>query len=98
MPTRKKTRGALRSPATRKPRRRGEADRTAEFETTLRESAAGQRYQLRLYVSGTSPRSGQAIANVRLLCDEFLFGRYDLEVIDIYQAWPRVSKSSLHPR
>ena len=44
-----------------------------------------QRYELRLYVSGSSPRSGQAIANVRSVCDEFLAGRYDLEVIDIYQ-------------
>lgn len=59
--------------------------RTAEFERLLLESSKTQRYELRLYVTGTSPRSGQAIANIRALCEEFLPGRYDLEVIDIYQ-------------
>lgn len=40
---------------------------------------------LKLYVTGTTLRSAEAIANVRSLCDEHLAGRYDLEVIDIYQ-------------
>ncbi len=61
------------------------ADRTAEFEDMLRATSQTQRYELRLYVTGTSQRSGQAIANVRSLCEEYLAGRYDLEVIDIYQ-------------
>jgi circadian clock protein KaiB len=42
-------------------------------------------YVLRLFVTGMSPRSQQAIANVRGLCEEYLKGRYDLDVIDIYQ-------------
>ncbi len=58
---------------------------TADFEKLLRQTAAKERYELKLYVTGTSPRSGQAIANVRALCEEHLAGRYDLEVIDIYQ-------------
>lgn len=58
---------------------------TAAFEKLLRETASKERYELKLYVTGTSPRSGQAIANVRSLCEEYLAGRYDLEVIDIYQ-------------
>jgi circadian clock protein KaiB len=44
-----------------------------------------ERYKLRLYVTGASARSGRAIENVRALCDRYLEGRYDLEVIDIYQ-------------
>jgi circadian clock protein KaiB len=44
-----------------------------------------QRYVLRLYVAGMTPRSTQAIQNIRKICDEHLSGRYDLEVIDIYQ-------------
>jgi len=44
-----------------------------------------RRYQLRLFITGTSPRSIQAIANIRSVCEEYLSGRYDLEVIDIYQ-------------
>lgn len=55
------------------------------FEKLLRQTAVKERYELKLYVTGTSPRSGQAIANVRALCEEYLAGRYDLEVIDIYQ-------------
>jgi circadian clock protein KaiB len=58
---------------------------TAEFEKLLSRTAQKERYELKLYVTGTSPRSGQAIANVRSLCEEYLTGRYDLEVIDIYQ-------------
>ena len=42
-------------------------------------------YVLRLYVTGLTPRSTLAIANVRKICDEHLAGRYELEVIDLYQ-------------
>jgi len=44
-----------------------------------------QRYVLRLYVTGKTPRSTKAVENLRAICDEYLEGRYDLEVIDIYQ-------------
>jgi circadian clock protein KaiB len=40
---------------------------------------------LRLYVTGLTPRSTQAIAVLRAVCEEHLAGRYDLEVIDLYQ-------------
>jgi circadian clock protein KaiB len=43
------------------------------------------RYVLRLYVSGATPRSAEAIANLSEICEERLKGRYDLQVIDIYQ-------------
>ena len=43
------------------------------------------KYLLRLYVAGTSPRSIRAILNARTVCDENLEGRYELEVIDIFQ-------------
>jgi circadian clock protein KaiB len=42
-------------------------------------------YILRLYVTGMTPRSTRAIENVRNICERHLHGRYDLEVIDIYQ-------------
>ena len=42
-------------------------------------------YVLRLYVTGLTPRSTRAIENVRAICEEHLQGRYELEVIDIYQ-------------
>ncbi len=43
------------------------------------------RYVLRLYVAGTTPKSIRAIENIKRICEEFLAGRYDLEVVDIYQ-------------
>jgi circadian clock protein KaiB len=52
--------------------------------------ATGQpnpRYVLRLYVTGSTPRSARAISNIRKICEEHLEGRYDLEIVDI----------SLHP-
>jgi circadian clock protein KaiB len=49
------------------------------------DEAPGGRWVLRLYVTGLTPRSVQAIANLRAICDEHLAGRYELEVIDIYQ-------------
>ena len=42
-------------------------------------------YLLRLYVTGSTPRSARAIENLRRVCEEFLPGRYELEVVDIYQ-------------
>lgn len=47
--------------------------------------AAPERYILRLYVTGMRARSAHAVANLRAICDAYLEGRYDLEVIDIYQ-------------
>ena len=44
-----------------------------------------ERYILRLYVTGMTARSARAIENLRAICDEYLDGRYDLEVVDIYQ-------------
>jgi circadian clock protein KaiB len=57
---------------------------------TLDSSANGSapdetRYVLRLYVTGSTPRSMRAIANIKAICDEHLQGRYTLEVIDVYQ-------------
>lgn len=41
------------------------------------------RYRLRLYVSGSTMKSQTAVINVRRMCEEYLKGRHDLEVIDI---------------
>lgn len=49
------------------------------------DSAEQQRYLLRLYVTGTTPASLRAIERVREFCEERLSGRFELEVIDIYQ-------------
>lgn len=46
---------------------------------------AGSHFQFQLFITGHTPRSTQAVANLRSLCEEHLLGRYDLEVIDLYQ-------------
>lgn len=60
------------------------SEKTAEYERLLEESKTAK-YLLRLYVSGTTPRSLQAIESVRAICDEHLSDRYEIEVIDVYQ-------------
>ncbi len=42
-------------------------------------------YQLKLYVAGATPRSAQATRNIAALCEKHLKGRYELDVVDIYQ-------------
>lgn len=46
---------------------------------------APQRIVLRLYVTGGAPRSALAVRKVTGICERHLAGRYDLEVIDLYQ-------------
>ncbi len=57
---------------------------TEEFEKEAANSGRTE-HVLRLYVTGMTPRSTRAIANVRNLCEEHLKGAYELKVIDIYQ-------------
>jgi circadian clock protein KaiB len=60
-------------------------DETAAFEKALSAGRDAEHYLLRLYVTGTTPRSARAIQNIRAICEKKLHGRYDLEVVDIYQ-------------
>jgi len=70
----------------RKGRRRREVpvDSTAEFERALEEKKK-ERYVLKLYIAGNTFRSQTAVENIKTICEENLKGRYDLEVVDIYQ-------------
>ncbi|MHB8110687.1 MAG: circadian clock KaiB family protein [Syntrophorhabdaceae bacterium] len=61
------------------------ANSTADFEKALSEKHKISRYILRLYVTGLTPKSRQAILNVKRICEEHLKGHYELEVIDISQ-------------
>ena len=53
--------------------------------TTARRKASSSRYVLKLYVAGQSPKSVNAIANIKKICEVSLQGRYVLDVIDLYQ-------------
>jgi circadian clock protein KaiB len=54
------------------------------FEKALQDTR-GKHYLLRLYITGTSPRSMRAIGNIKKICEENLKGRYELEIVDVYQ-------------
>jgi circadian clock protein KaiB len=47
----------------------------------------GERHQdwwyLRLYVAGQSAKSLRAFANLKVLCEDHLAGRYEIEIIDL---------------
>lgn len=63
---------------------RGTGDATSAFEKAA-EELGEPKYVLRLYVAGMTQRSRHAIEAVKKLCETELEGRYDLEVVDIYQ-------------
>jgi circadian clock protein KaiB len=67
---------------------------TAAFEEALATDSAAH-YQLRLFVTGTTPRSARAIRNIRAICEDNLQGRYDLEVVDIYQHPERIKPEQI---
>lgn len=45
-----------------------------------------KKYVLKLYVTGATRRSQKAITNLNAICEEYLQGRYDLQIVDIYQS------------
>ena len=58
---------------------------------TKREASPKAEYELRLYVAGQTPRSVQAFANLKKICEEHLAGRYRIEVIDLLEN-PQLAK------
>jgi circadian clock protein KaiB len=56
-----------------------------EFERLVSELSR-PKYVFRLYVAGNTFRSTQAVTNVRRICEQYLAGFYELEVIDVYQS------------
>ena len=58
---------------------------TNDFERILAERRSDDSYKLRLFVTGMTPRSTEALANIKEICERHLRGKYELEVIDIYQ-------------
>jgi circadian clock protein KaiB len=42
-------------------------------------------YIFRLYIAGPTQQSTRAVVNIRKICEEYLKGRYELEVLDLLQ-------------
>ena len=55
-----------------------------DFERALQRKPQ-QVYRLRLYITGASRSSLQAIVNLKQFCRQYLEGHYELEVFDLYQ-------------
>ena len=68
-----------------------DSDTTDAFEKWVAGTPGEERYVLRLYVTGMTPRSTEAFSTIKALCEDRLHGRYELEVIDIYQH-PQLAK------
>jgi len=64
---------------------------TEEFEKAL-EKGDQRKFVLRLFVTGLSPRSLEAIEEVRRICEEYLKDRYELQIVDIFKN-PQITQS-----
>ena len=48
-------------------------------------SAPPVHYKLILFITGSTARSTRAIENMRKICQENLAGRYELDIVDVYE-------------
>ncbi len=64
--------------------RKQSPDKVQDYEKALKRKKPEQ-YVLRLYIAGLTPASRRALLNLQEICEQYLEGHYDLEVIDIYQ-------------
>jgi circadian clock protein KaiB len=64
---------------------KGTRDTTAEALERLAVDFNGERYVLRLYVVGLTPRSTLAVERIKAICERYLPKRYELTIIDLYQ-------------
>lgn len=60
-------------------------------EITAHDEPNLDRWELRLYVAGKTPKSVAALENLNRLCEEHLQGRYTIEVVDLI-AHPQLAK------
>jgi circadian clock protein KaiB len=58
----------------------GEGDTTMARATA---TARAERWELRLYVAGQTPKSISAFNNLKRICEEHVPGRYKIEVVDL---------------
>jgi circadian clock protein KaiB len=48
-------------------------------------SPNSEKFQLRLYVAGQTPKAARAFSNLRKICEEHLAGKYSIEVVDLLE-------------
>lgn len=52
-------------------------------------------YALQLFITGATPNSTRAIANIKTICEQHLKGKYQLEIIDVYQEREVAAKNQI---
>ena len=57
---------------------------TKAFDQTVADKSP-DKYILRLFITGATSRSVLALSNLKKICEEYLEGKYELEVVDLYQ-------------
>lgn len=66
-----------------------------EFDRLVSDSPDESFYRMTLFVTGQTAKSILAVATVRKLCESHLSGRYELEVVDIYQSPERLAHDQI---
>jgi circadian clock protein KaiB len=66
----------------------------SKFKNKVSEKNANE-YVLRLFITGATPNSIRAVSNIKQICEEYLKGRYSLEIIDVYQEAAIAEKEKL---
>lgn len=64
----------------------------SEFENKNKLNDNGDIWNLRLYVAGQTPKSIEAFANLKEICETHLKGKYKIEVIDLSEN-PELAKN-----
>ncbi len=59
--------------------------------TSGKKAKSAEVWELRLYVAGQTPKSLAAFSNLKQICEEYLEGKYQIEVIDLLQN-PQLAK------
>jgi circadian clock protein KaiB len=57
--------------------------KTAQRKDQRLRQDASEKWYLRLYVAGETPRAVAALSNLKRICEEHLSGRYEIEVVDL---------------
>lgn len=56
-----------------------------QYSDDIIEGSSAERWELRLYVAGQSPKSLTAFSNLKKICEQYLEGRYTIQVIDLLE-------------
>ncbi|TAK81371.1 MAG: circadian clock protein KaiB [Betaproteobacteria bacterium] len=59
--------------------------------STRKSEGQEEKWELRLYTAGQTPKSLAAVKNLRKVCEEHLAGRYEIEIVDLLKN-PRLAK------